>query len=90
MSEELQKLTHRIAYKRLGEDQTEDFLNKMRLIQEYADKEVERYKQENTFDEWCRKYVKPQGENVYLYNKTAYSLHELILIFKQIKPTNDE
>ena len=59
-------------------------------MQEYADQEVERYKRENTFDEWCKKYVKPQGENVYLYNKTAYSLHELIAIFNKIKPTNDE
>ena len=47
MSEKIQKLTHRIAYEQLGEDQSEDFHNKMGLIQEYADQEVERYKQEN-------------------------------------------
>jgi len=59
-------------------------------IQWLEDRLSKNNNRENTFDEWCKKYVKPQGENVYLYNKTAYSLHELIAIFKKLKPTNDE
>ena len=71
-------------------DDDKSFYTIGELIQAYADQEVETYKRENTFDEWCKKYAKPQGENVYLYNKTAYSLHELILIFKQQKPKTNK
>ena len=46
MIEELEKLTQRVAYEQLGEDQAEDFYNKMGLIQQYADQQVEKYKEE--------------------------------------------
>lgn len=41
-----------------------------------------------TFDDWCEKYVSVQGENIYLYNKTSYSLFKLMMVYKKIKELN--
>jgi len=45
-------------------------------------------KKELTFDDWCEKYVSVQGENIYLYKKTSYSLFELMMVYMKIKEMN--
>ena len=71
----------------------ENYLNTPMSVLRYISelkKEVDRVKQINilSFDDWCLKYVKAQGEDIYLYNSTAYSLNQLMFVYKKIKELN--